>query len=261
MKDIIENLNNFISKYVEESINENYEEKDNFDLKFEHTIRVKDNILELSKRLNFNESEKCISEIIGLLHDIGRFKQYRLYKSFSDAVTGSHATHSVQMIDEFQLLACLSDNEQELIKSSIEYHNHFLIPSTVKGDLLKYSSLIRDADKLDAFYLETLLDEKRIYKLGSLSSERDYSDEVIDDIKQNRQVDFSNIKYKYDRRLGILGLIFNLEYLESLEYVRDNNYVEKLIDAIPQNDELDNLRKSCLDYINEKVRLMSLNIT
>lgn len=249
----IQKIEQFIDDYVEESISENIEEKDNYQLKYEHTMRVRDNIVNLSNRLNFTQHEKSISEIIGLLHDIGRFKQYRFFNSFSDSITGSHATHSVEMIQEYQLLNGLTDDDAKLIELAIEYHNHFLVPEVAKGNLYRFSTLIRDADKLDAFYLETLEGEVRKYNLGDLSDEWNYSDEVIEDLMNLRQVDFSNFKYKYDRRLGILGLIFNLEYIESLQYVRDYKYIERLIDGIPISDKLQEIKSRCLNYIDRRI--------
>ena len=81
--------------------------------------------------------------------------------------------------------------------------------------------------------------------------------EVIEDLMNLRQVDFSNFKYKYDRRLGILGLIFNLEYVESLQYVREHNYVERLIDKIPVSDKMDYIKSKCLNFMDRKIESLS----
>lgn len=253
MTDILKRIERFTESYVSESVRDNPNGKDNFDLKFEHTDRVRNNSLLLSKRLSFDKSEIHISELIGLLHDIGRFKQYRLFKSFSDAETGSHATHSVQMIEEHDLLSGLSLEDIELIKLAIEYHNHYHVPKDVTGRLKKFSTLIRDADKLDAFFLETCKNDERQYNLEKLLDDRNYSDEVIDDLMNLRQVDFSNFKYKHDRTLGILGLIFNLEYKESLEILKENNYIDRIIDSIPSSDELEEVRKRTKAYVDKKI--------
>lgn len=57
-----------------------------------------------------------------------------------------------------------------------------------------FSRLIRDADKLDAFWLETNRDEIRKYDLGKLSDEREYSLEIIEGLINSRQADFRNTK-------------------------------------------------------------------
>lgn len=254
MEKTLINLEVFILKYVEESIDLNKKERVNFELKYEHTLRVRQNIAKLSLYMNFDDNSMLISEIIGLLHDIGRFKQYRLYKSFSDSNTKSHATLSVEMINEYKLLNDLKLEDQELIKMAIEYHNHILLPKSLEKRLYKFSTLIRDADKLDAFYLETLELESRKYNLGELSVEHNFSKKIIEDLRQERQVDFSNIKYKYDRILGILGLIFNLEYSETLKIVKENEYVEKLINKIPPDIELKEVKNICLNFIDKEIK-------
>ena len=253
MTDIIKRIERFIESYVSEAVKASPNEKDNFDLKFEHTNRVRKNMILLSEKLNYDESENYICELIGLLHDIGRFKQYSLFKSFSDAETGSHATHSVEMIEEYDLLKGLNSEDIALIKLAIEYHNHFHVPNHVKGRLLKLSTLIRDADKLDAFFLETAENDERQYNLGKLSDERNYSDEVIADLMNLRQVDFSNFKYRYDRTLGILGLLFNLEYKESLEILNENHYIDRVIDSIPGSEVLEEIRRRAKAFVDKKI--------
>lgn len=212
IKNSMEYYYQWLNEYIKPLLNTEETIRVNCELKLEHTYRVKENILNLGTALKLNEEGLMLCEIIGLYHDVGRFKQYSEYGTFSDAVTGSHSELSVQVLIEKNVLSSLEENQREIIIKAIKYHNYFLVPEDESDEVKLYSRLIRDADKLDAFHVDTNKDEKRKYDLGSLSSERDFATEIVDDLMSSRQVDFKNIKYKFDRRLAILGLIFDLQF-------------------------------------------------
>ena len=52
--------------------------------KINHTLRVTDNAVSLSKKLNLPEDKIEIIKVIALLHDIGRFEQWKNYHTFYD---------------------------------------------------------------------------------------------------------------------------------------------------------------------------------
>lgn len=228
----------------------------NYELKKEHTFRVRDNIVKIGKALNLDENNLRLCETIGLFHDVGRFKQYAEYGTFADSVTGSHGKLSVDVLVENNVLKNLPDDEKDIVLKSIDYHNYFLVPEDESETIKLFSRLIRDADKLDAFYLETDTKEDRKYDLGNLSCEKEYSDEVIADLMASRQVDFSNFKYTYDRKLGILGLIYDLYYGESFMVFNSENYLQRLFNQLPKNNEMDNVFAHCNNYIESKIKTL-----
>lgn len=241
------------SDYVNGIIRDNETERVNYDLKVEHTNRVRDNMILIGKLKELRQEDVDVGEVIGLLHDIGRFKQYSEYKSFSDAITGSHADISVDLIEEYDLLREFNIADQLIIKDSIKYHNYFQLPRINDARLLMFSKMIRDADKLDAFWGEVGSDmDSRRYDLEALSSEKEFSEEVLNDILNNRQVDFKNLKYKLDRRLGILGLLFDINFAESFEIVKKHEYIESLLAPLKNDQERQMIIETCKKYIENK---------
>lgn len=226
----------------------------NYELKKEHTLRVKDNILDIGRSLNLCRDELRICELIGLFHDIGRFRQYDEYGTFSDSISGSHAALSIEVLINNGILNDLSETDKDIILKAIGYHNYFLVPEEESDTIKLFSRSIRDADKLDAFFLETNNNEQRKYDLGELSTEREYSEEIIEDIMNSRQVNFKNIKYKYDRRLGILGLIFDLFYNESYIVFQEANYLSRMFSNLPDNKEMKKLYNHCEDCISRRIK-------
>ena len=63
----------------------NYDMDDpDINYKYYHSYRVMEVMELLAKKLNMNEKDIHLAKVIGLLHDIGRFEQDKLYDSFKD---------------------------------------------------------------------------------------------------------------------------------------------------------------------------------
>ena len=60
-------------------------------LKEIHTGYVTTNARALAKHLGCNAHDMALAEIIGLFHDVGRFRQYAVYQTFNDAMSEDHA--------------------------------------------------------------------------------------------------------------------------------------------------------------------------
>ena len=57
-------------------------EDDKIRLKIIHTYGVVDSSRQICERLHLSEEDTALAQIIGLLHDIGRFEQIKRYDSF-----------------------------------------------------------------------------------------------------------------------------------------------------------------------------------
>ena len=61
-------------------------------LKEKHTWMVVKNCENLAKHLNLNEHDSLLAKMIGLFHDVGRFYQFTVYRTFNDALSENHGT-------------------------------------------------------------------------------------------------------------------------------------------------------------------------
>ena len=73
-------------------------------LKIDHIKRVAVISRELAQNLNLNEEQVNLAELIGLFHDIGRFKQAELYNTFNDRISINHAELSVKVLFDENLI-------------------------------------------------------------------------------------------------------------------------------------------------------------
>ena len=74
-----------------------------FELKIVHTYHVMDNAKKIATELNLSEEDIFLAEVIGLLHDIGRFEEITFLKQF-DSVKFDHASYGVKMLFDDHLI-------------------------------------------------------------------------------------------------------------------------------------------------------------
>lgn len=80
MKIDIEKAKDAFKEYVK-----NYDPEDKqVKLKIEHIERVSQLAKNMAEELKLSEEDIALAELIGLLHDIGRFEQIRIYHTFVD---------------------------------------------------------------------------------------------------------------------------------------------------------------------------------
>ena len=64
-------------------------------LKYNHSLRVMALSEKYAKILNFSTEDIELAKVIGLLHDIGRFEQLKIYKTYSDINSIDHAEYGI----------------------------------------------------------------------------------------------------------------------------------------------------------------------
>ena len=144
---MLEAFEKYISEY---SLDQSY-----MKLKHDHSIRVMELMGKYAKELNYTDDDIELAKLIGLLHDIGRFEQYKVFGSDIDHKTVDHADYSVvQLFDKNQIIQFTDRQEwYPIIEFAIKNHNKRYIPYTEDERVLMFAKLIRDIDKLDIIYL------------------------------------------------------------------------------------------------------------
>lgn len=224
-------------------------------LKINHTLRVVKNCEELAKSLNLSEEDTYIAKIIGLLHDIGRFEQWKKYKTFRDYESIDHADLGVEiLLKDNYLRKYIEDNSyDDIIITSIKYHNKFTIPEDLDEKTSLFVKLIRDADKIDILYLY-------IDKEIDLELDNEFTESTYKALLEGKSIERPSLKTKTDRLSVSLGFIFDMNYQYSFKYLKEKDYYNQIIDIYKNkldNDkfknQLEEIRKFINNYIKENV--------
>ena len=244
--------------------------KNNFDISYdkikhqlEHTFFFFYNSEYLCKKLKLNDEQTQIAKLIALLHDFGRFYEARDLKSFRDDLNNlDHASLGVKLLfDEGIINSIVEDRKyDDIIKEAIINHSKYILDtSSMKDDIKLQCMIIRDADKLDSFRAKM---ENNIYTLANINTS-DIENSIVSDNIYN---DFMNEKtiLSKDRKTGLdiwvsyIAMIFGLYFDESLEFVKEKDYMNSLIDkyhynSLIANSQMEEIRKKSNDYLVRKV--------
>lgn len=230
---------------IEEAKKEFIKYVDNYDLAIEmiqlkkyHSLRVMEVATQIAQKENFTEEEIEIATLIGLLHDIARFKQYTEYKTFKDAQSFDHGEMGVEILEKDNYLRKFieTDKYDEIIKLAIKNHNKFAIEDGLTEKQNKFCKLIRDADKIDIFFIASEI----LWK-----NEREEMENFIinPEIKQalNEQKMIPNNKYKKieyaDSILRMLGYLFDVNFKSSFEMIKEEKYIDRMVNRFKFKDE------------------------
>lgn len=237
-------------------------------MKEQHTGYVTANARALAIHLGLSDHDADLSELIGLLHDVGRFRQWQLYQTFVDAESEDHADLGVKTIKEMPFFGDMTEAEQELLCFAIKNHNKKEIEPAPSDKHLLFAKIIRDADKLDIFrVLAPYLTEnpdgekqsatmKRFLKgpNGAANNGQNgvFAPGFLERFVNGQQVDYSMIRTNEDRKLVRLMWVYDVNFAWTLIRIRERGYIDAIIDNLPCNDEVEKGVQRLRAYVEEK---------
>lgn len=246
-------------KYYKEYISNFDLEQPRIALKAEHIYRTSEKAKWISQKLELSKEDKLLAELIGLLHDIGRFEQVRKYDTFLDKISVNHGEYGVKVLFENNLIRNFIEDFKydEIIKKSILNHNRDKIEEGCNDMELLHCKIIRDADKLDIFEIILSYPIETTYPLNIYPKDG-VTKEIKNEFIKNHRIDYSNIKTCADLLVGQISYIFDINYIYSLEKIKEENYLEKIIDRFGSKDketlkDLEELKNIAEKYIQEKI--------
>ena len=90
----IEKANKVLKEYIERYDDSNGRIK----IKKIHIFNVAKNAKKIAQNLQLSEEDIKLAELIGLLHDIGRFEQVKRYHTFADRESVNHAALGIEIL-------------------------------------------------------------------------------------------------------------------------------------------------------------------
>ncbi len=223
-------------------------------LKVDHTWRVVSAIAWLARRLGLSSEQVALAEVMALLHDVGRFRQYQLYGTYLDVRTENHALLGIRVIEEERLLESVSTKERHLIHAAVAAHNLARLPTDADAETLLYMRLLRDADKLDIWkvvldhYYDRAEEPSVAVGLG-LPDRPECSARVLEAAQRGRLVAFEDIVTLTDFKLMQLSWVFDLNFEPTFEWVRRERYVEQMAGVLPDTEPVRDLLAAAHEHV------------
>ena len=217
-------------------------------LKLAHTQRV----CSLAERIVTSEGfsgfdEKTIM-FSALFHDVSRFEQLKLFRTYRDADSFDHGDKAAEMLENRVFdLKCLSAEEFECVVTAVRLHNKRTIPAESAAAV----KVVRDADKLDIF--SVVLDELDFPSnpdvVYNLSCERRFSDKVIGCVKNRTSPSHSDLETVDDFVVSKLAWVYDLNTLSARRIFLESGYLERLRKHLPQSNVTDEIFDEANRYL------------
>ena len=226
-----EEMNNKTS-YFDEYVS-NYDTQDpDINYKYYHSYRVMNNMELLATKMNFQEKDLNLAKVIGLLHDIGRFEQDKLYNSFKDDKM-DHGDYGAKVLQETNILnrTNIDKEDYEVVYKAIKNHNKFKIESNLTERELLFSKLIRDADKLDILYV---LGNESFNRFNQ--DDKPISKSLEETFYSHKVANKDDIKSLNDVILLYFCYIYDIDFKETYQIISKEKYYDKIYERINRKD-------------------------
>ncbi len=229
---------------------------DGYIVKRDHTIRVHEIAQKIARVANVDNQTFMIIEAIAILHDIGRFIEWKLYKSYKRKKEFDHAKEGARLLRQGLIEKMIPQTRQfdELIICGVELHGDMVLPDTLSKQERVIFEIIRDADRVDIFYLctrEQYFERMYEQEIGG----RHLTPDIKKRYMQGEPINLFDLKSKFDLLALRCGLMKQITTKASKEFIVKSNLLNRMIDLfkkkLPYYDgaEVEWLRKKTIGYL------------
>lgn len=257
MKELLQKMHDWMDDYMQQFVTDDKEVMQGISIKTIHTGYVTKIAVELAEHLKLNEHDTALAEIMGLFHDVGRFRQYSLYKTFNDAQSEDHADLGLKVLaEEVPYMHELDSKDRELIYFAIKNHNKKEIAKTTDKRKLFFAKLLRDADKLDIYRVLTPFltpdGAAKAPRFVKSDASQLVSPDFVAAFARGEQADYRKLRTHGDRKIVRLMWVYDINFSWTLRKIVERGYIDLIIKYLPQQEGLDVGLARLKKYIQEK---------
>lgn len=213
-------------------------EDEKIKLKIAHIERVSQIAKQLAEKLKLDQEDIELAELIGLLHDIGRFEQVKRYHTFIDKNSINHGELGVKILFDNGFIRDFikDDKYDEIIKLAILNHNKNNIEKGLTERENLHAKIIRDADKTDIFSILIREKKENAWEKADLSNDT-ITDEIYTEFMEGKKINYKNRKTSADILVSHFAYVYDFYFEPTKEAIKQNNYLDKLYKRFIFNDE------------------------
>ena len=219
----------------------------NIERKYYHSLRVKSLCQLIAKDVGFSDEDAKIAEVVGLLHDYGRFMQWNEYHTYRDLDSIDHGDYGVkQLFDNNEITNFWTNvKDYDEIYDAIKYHNKIAIPEHLSEHNKTLCKVIRDADKLDIMYLY-------VSKALTFQEDGDVSAKVKETFDAEKTINRKDEKTGADTAITLLALVYDLNFDYSFKHLKKYKIIEQIYENVKDKEKFKYYFDKVINYIDEK---------
>jgi len=232
----------WFEKYAEGFAQGTLEDRKNVAIKREHSLRVLDNAMKITASLELDLELRQLTYLAALFHDVGRFPQYRKFRTFNDRTSANHAALSVDVVRSTNVLAQLTPNRRRLVLGAIFLHNRRCISRSLPPKLAVMTKIVRDADKLDIFpvLLSHFSPDSPVNGVVTLDLQPHptaYTESIFHKVKSGKIGNYEEMIWINDLKLLLCSWVYDLNFPISRKIVVGAGYLDTIFGSLPDSPE------------------------
>ncbi len=205
-----------------------------------HSRRVSANARDLAVDLGHSRGEVLHAQTAGLLHDVGRFPQFRDFGTFSDPRSINHGERGWTVLCEDPDFLRLSVSRRGDLLAAVRHHNCRVLPEQLSPSERHLTEIVRDSDKLDIF--KVILDaiqsgdvEKNETIFLHVPAEGGPNPLIVECIRNGRTASYEHIRNRTDFGLQLLSWAFDLAFDATCRRLIDRGLFDAIIAHLPDD--------------------------
>lgn len=221
-----------------------------------HSFRVRDNCVRIADALGWNGPLRDLAVTAALLHDTGRFLQFKQFRTYYDGASLDHGNLGERVLKEsfpWELLE--GEGGKEVVLESVRLHNKKELPRNLPKKILPIVRIVRDSDKLDVLRLvRRYVEENRINDLlPRIIPLEGYSTELVRELGEEGRGSYRNVRSLSDFLLVQLSWAFDLNYGPSFRLLMEEGVFLWIANRLPSHPEVDPFVQSVLEHVEVMV--------
>jgi len=194
-----------------------------------------------------------------LLHDVGRFEQFKKYRTYKDSTSEDHSVIGLRIIRQERILEGLDAHERHWIERAVDYHNKMALPAGLDEKTALFSKIIRDTDKLDIYYIA--MENFRQYHENPCTFQLEIefpdepccSSEILDAVEHGRLVDYRLLRTMNDVKLLELDWAYDIYFGATLRRIVELGYLKQIIAWLPDTKEVKRATQAVMRYVDNRI--------
>lgn len=229
-------------------------------LKIAHIYRTAEKSKMIAINLGLSEEDIKLAELIGMLHDIGRFEQLKQYNTYNDRNSINHGEYGARILFEDGLIKSFIEDRSydRIIYLAVINHNRDNIEEGLSKRELLHCKIVRDADKWDILYILTFESDEALWSTSNPIFDKEITPEIFDGFMKTGKIDYSKRELKEDSIITHISHIFNVYFDYTLQNISKENYLEIIRNRYEYKNEklkeqLDMAYDKAYKYIEERL--------
>jgi HD superfamily phosphohydrolase YqeK len=211
-----------------------------------HSARVAGNAALIAGGLGLDAEESALARAAGLLHDAGRFNQFKLYASFKDASSLDHGLEGRRVLETEAASLFPEADVRDRLLCAVQYHNRKAedLPADLPPGHDSLLKLVRDADKIDI--LEELVDSvekdgfKRLHAMvPDIKLTRDLTPGVLEAAVRGETLAIKDLFTLADILVMAAGWFNDLNFGPARRLAADRGFLRRIRAQLPGAAGLD----------------------